>query len=108
MAETFKQKQAAVTTSNGALYTCPSSTTAIIFLSQVANKSSSDAYYISLSATDSSATTTRFLAKEITIPAASAANLIGGKLVLEAGDSLNGIAQANDIFDIVLSVLEIT
>lgn len=108
MAETFKQTQAAVTTTNTAIYTCPSSTTAIIFLSQVANKSSSDAYYISLSASDSSASTVRFLVKDITIPALSAANLIGGKLVLEAGDSLNGIAQANDVFDIVLSVLEIT
>ena len=108
MAETFKHKQAELSTTNTAIYTCPSSTTAIVFMSQVANKSSSDSYYATLSASDSSATTVRFLAKDIQIPSLAAANLIGGKLVLEAGDSLNAYAQANGFIDIVLSVLEIT
>jgi hypothetical protein len=108
MAETFKHKQAELSTTNTAIYTCPSSTTAIVFLSQVSNKSSSDTYYATLSVSDSSATTVRFLAKDIQIPAVAAANLIGGKLVLEAGDSLNGYAQANGYLDFIISVLEIT
>lgn len=108
MAETFKHKQTELTTVNTAIYTCPSSTTAIVFMSQVANKSASDSYYAGISATDTSASTTRFLAKDIQVPASAAGNLIGGKLVLEAGDSLNAYAQANGYLDIILSVLEIT
>lgn len=107
MAETFKHRQAELSTTNTAIYTCPANTTAIIFMSQVANKSAADTYYATISASDSSATTVRFLAKDIQIPATAAANLIGGKLVLEAGDSLNAYAQANGYMDIVLSVLEI-
>ena len=108
MAETFKHKQAELNTTNTAIYTCPTSTTAIVFMSQVANKSSLEPYYATISVSDSSATTLRYLVKDMQIPSAAAANLIGGKLVLEAGDSLNAYAQANGYLDIVLSVLEIT
>ena len=57
---------------------------------------------------DSSTTTAKALAHTISVPADSAFNPIGGKLVLEAGDQLRAWAGAASDLEIVVSVLEIT
>jgi hypothetical protein len=108
MAETFKHYQTALTTSNTTIYACPSSTTAIIFLAQVANKDDVTASTITLVATDSSASTTRYLARDVSVPSKSALNILGGKLVLEQNDSISANSSVANTVDVVLSVLEIT
>jgi len=108
MAETFKMLNASLTTETANVYVCPASTTAIFILGQVANADGANASNVSITATDSSATSTKFLAKTVPVPADSATSFLTGKLVLEAGDYLSASAGANDHIDITVSVLEIT
>jgi hypothetical protein len=48
------------------------------------------------------------LVKDVIIPAQASLAPIAGKLVLEAGDTLNAIGEDNDDAEIVVSVLEIS
>ena len=57
---------------------------------------------------DSSTTTAKALAHTVAVPADSALNPIGGKLVLEAGDQVRAWAGTASDLEIVLSVLEIS
>jgi len=109
MAEAFKSVNADLGTSaNTSIYQCPSSTTAIVILCQVANVDGTNAAEVNVDYYDSSATQAKALAHTISVPADSAFNPIGGKLVLEAGDQLRAWAGAASDLEIVVSVLEIT
>tara|TARA_R100000742_G_C4234018_1_gene54977 strand:+ start:338 stop:667 length:330 start_codon:yes stop_codon:yes gene_type:complete len=109
MAETFKSVNADLGTSaDTSIYQCPSSTTAIVILCQVTNVDGTNAATVTMDYYDSSATQAKALASTISIPADSAFNPIGGKLVLEAGDQLRAWAGAASDLEIVVSVLEIT
>ena len=109
MAETFKSVNADLGTSaNTSIYQCPSSTTAIVILCQVANVDGTNAATVNVDYYDSSATQAKALAHTISVPADASFNPIGGKLVLEAGDQLRAWASAASDLEIVVSVLEIT
>jgi hypothetical protein len=108
MAEVFKHLQSSLTTINETLYTAPANTTSIIFFAQAANKDVADSSSVTIQVSDYSQSTTKFLAKDIVVPARAAAVPIGGKLVLEAGDNLQASAGVNNFIDIVFSILEIS
>jgi hypothetical protein len=108
MAETFKMLNASLTTETSNVYVCPANTTAIFILGQVANSDGANSADMTIMATDSSNTSTKFLAKTIPLPADAATSFLTGKLVLEAGDYLSANSSANDHLDITLSVLEIS
>jgi hypothetical protein len=109
MAETFKSVNADLgTTADTSIYQCPSSTTAIVILCQVANVDGTNAANLYVDYYDSSTTTAKALAHTLGVPADSSFNPIGGKLVLEAGDQLRAWASAASDLEIVVSVLEIT
>jgi hypothetical protein len=108
MAETFKMLNASLTTETANVYVCPAGTTAIFILGQVANADGANSADMTIVATDSSSTSTKFLAKTIPVPADAATSFLTGKLVLEAGDYLAGSASANNHLDVTVSVLEIT
>lgn len=109
MAEVFKNARYALTTSNSTIYTCPAGTSAIVVLAQIANIDGTDEALADLHWTDASAgAAATNLLKAAPIPAGSALQGIGGKLVLEAGDSLRGKASANGDLVITVSVLEIS
>ena len=108
MAETFKHYQTALTTANTTIYSCPVGTTAIVFMAQAANKDIGQTSSITCVATDASAGSTRYLARDITMPAKSSVNILGGKLVLEATDSLSANSSSNSTVDLILSILEIS
>lgn len=109
MAESYKSVNADLgTTADTAIYTCPSATTAVVLLCQVANVDGSNAADLYLDYYDSSTTTAKALAYTIAIPGDTAINPIGGKLVLEAGDELRSWASAASDLEIVVSVVEIT
>jgi hypothetical protein len=108
MAETFKMLNASLTTETANVYVCPAGTTAIFILGQVANADGANSANMTIVATDSSATSTKFLAKTVPVSADAATTFLTGKLVLEAGDYLAGSASANDHLDVTVSVLEIT
>ena len=107
MAETFKAVNVALGDSADAVvYTCPASTTAIVIHCQVANVDGTNAADLNIDHNDGS--TTAALVSTLSVPADSAVNPIGGKLVLEAADTLRAWAGAASDLELTLSVLEIT
>ena len=80
----------------------------IIILCQVANVDGASAANLFMDVYDSSATSAKAIAHEMIIPADTALNPIGGKLVLESGDQLRAWASAVDDLEINISYLEIT
>ena len=113
MAEVFKNKVAALGTtsddgvSNG-IYTAPGSTTSIIVHCQVANVDGTNAADLNIDLHDTSASSAKAVVSTLSVPADSAVNPIGGKLVLEAGDTLRAWAGAASDLEITLGILEIS
>jgi len=113
MAETFVNKVAALTTtsddgaSNG-IYTAGSGVTAIIIHCQVANVDGTNAADLSIDLHDTSASSAKALVSTLSVPADTAVNPIGGKLVLETGDTLRAFASAASDLEITLGILEIS
>ena len=107
MAETFKAVNVALGNSADAVvYTCPGSTTAIVIHCQVANVDGTNAADLNIDHNDGS--TTAALVSTLSVPADSAVNPLGGKLVLDAADTLRAWAGAASDLELTLSVLEIT
>lgn len=108
MAETFVNAKAVLADSATTIYTCPAATKAIIIGCQVTNLSVStqslDFYW-----TDSSDTNiATYLANSIGVPTQSSYEPIGGKLVLEAGDTLFGVSSTASELEATVSVLELS
>ena len=102
MAETFKNFKLALGTSSATAYTCPAATTSIVLLLQVSNIDGANEADASVSWTDSSDSgASTALVSTVPIPAGSALGVLSGKLVLEAGDTVAGLASAAS--DLVLS-----
>ena len=107
MAEAFKAVNVALGNSADAVvYTCPGSTTAIVIHCQVANVDGTNAADLNIDHNDRS--TTAALVSTLSVPADSAVNPIGGKLVLESADTLRAWAGAASDLELTLSVLEIS
>jgi|TARA_R100001463_G_scaffold136603_1_gene202500 hypothetical protein len=107
MAETFQTVNVALGNSADAVvYTCPSATTAIVIHCQVANVDGSNAADLNIDMNDGSVVAA--LVSTLAVPADSAVNPIGGKLVLEAADELRAWAGAASDLEMTLSLLEIT
>ncbi len=109
MAENYKSVNADLgTTADTSIYQCPASTTAVVLLCQIANVDGASSVDIYVDYYDSSTTTAKALAHTVAVPADTALNPIGGKLVLEAGDQIRAWASAASDAEIVVSVVEIT
>ena len=107
MAETFQTVNVALAASADAVvYTCPGSTTAIVIHCQVANVDGTNAADLNIDMNDGSVVAA--LVSTLSVPADSAVNPIGGKLVLEDGDELRAWAGAASDLEMTLSILEIT
>lgn len=103
----FKNAKRELTTSNATIYTCPADTVAIVLLCQVANVDGTNDAYVTVSwtdASDSSAETK--LVSTLNVPSASSLSCLDGKLVLEAGDALKGMASEGGDLMITVSVME--
>ena len=112
MADTFKNAKAALVTGGGTVYTCPAATTAVVIGCIVANIDGTNAASVSISWTDDSdSDTSTNIVKLVSVPPNASLAVIGGangKLVLEAGDTLTGIASADSDLVVSVSVLEIS
>ena len=107
MAETFQTVNVALGASADAVvYTCPGSKIAVVIHCQVANVDGANAADLNVDMNDGSVVAA--LASTISVPADSAINPIGGKLVLEAADELRAWAGAASDLEMTLSLLEIT
>ena len=108
MANTFKVHHWSAANAAGSnLYTCPAATTAIVLQMQAANVGSGT-HPVSATVEDSSAATTEFIAKTVSVPLNAAIGLVAGKQVLEAGDVLDVYSDDVSQIDVTLSVLEIS
>lgn len=108
MTTAFKNARLALTTSLADIYTCPAGTTSIVTLLHVANVDGTNDADVDIAWYDSSATATTYLAKTICVPADASFNSIEGKLVLEAGDKIQGKASADSDLELSLSVMEMS
>ena len=110
MAETYKNARKALDTTYGvAVYTCPSATTAIVLAAQAANVDGTNSADVSAQWLDSSAAdvATRIV-ETLAVVADAAVNLLGGPVVLEAGDAFQAKASAAGDIELTLAILEIT
>ncbi|MBO4169545.1 hypothetical protein [Cereibacter azotoformans] len=109
MAETFRNARLAPlpsigTAGFGTVYTCPAGKTAVILSAQVANVEAAQVG-VSLRWTDASVGgAVTYLTDEVQVPAAAALNPLAGKLVLEAGDTLEAGQEGSPLAALNLSV----
>jgi len=108
MPETFRMYNQTLTTALANVYVSPANTTSIVILGQVANIDGANSADVSISATDSGNTSTKWLVRTVPVPADAATTFLTGKLVLEAGDYISANASVNTHIDITVSVLQIT
>jgi hypothetical protein len=109
MANTFKNFRGVMVTGGVTAYTCPAATTAIVLHCQVANidgVNSADATVHWTDDSNSDAVTR--LGLTVVVPAQTSVSMLTGKLVLEAGDTLVGIASADSKLELSGSILEMT
>jgi hypothetical protein len=109
MAITFKNFGDAIVTGGTTLYTCPAATTAIVIHLQTANVDGTNSADVSVYWTDDSDTDeVTYLAKTVPVAADSSISVLTGKLVLEEGDTVVGVASADGDLEVSGSVMEIT
>lgn len=104
----FKNARAVLGISAADVYVCPAGTTAIVLLAQVSNTTALPAT-ATVQWTDASASdaVTRLI-KDVPILAADALGCLDGKLVLEAGDKIQGYGGTASAIELSVSVLEIS
>lgn len=108
MAERFTNaKQAAMPTSWATLYTVPANKVAILVGLLVASRGSGEAgcYLRWLDASDSDAACA--IVTNLAIPNRASVELVAGKILLAAGDQLQGQAATASTLDLTASILEI-
>ena len=106
MAETFQTVNVALGNTQDAVVYTATGVTAIVIHCQVANVDGTNAADLNIDMNDGS--TVAALVSTLSVPADSAVNPIGGKLVLEAADELRAWAGAASDLELTLSLLEIT
>lgn len=104
----FKNAKAVLGDTATDVYTVPAGTTAIVIGCQAANvgATSNELEFWWTDASDTDAVT--MLGDKVVVPSAAAYEPIGGKLVLEAGDKLRGVAENDAELEVTVSVLELS
>jgi hypothetical protein len=100
----FKTVTVTVTDTIGNVYTCPSGYSAVVLLAQVSNLTGNT---ITVSGNIyQDAGNNVALVRDASLPSNDAINLVGGRLILQTGDSFAVGASANSASQLTLSVLE--
>ena len=107
MANTFKNAGVQVSTSRTTLYTCPSSTQAVIHALYISNVDGTNSVDVDIEVTVDGGSTYRYIGKTIPVPADSTL-VLDKPINLEAGDILGITASAASDVEAVCSILEIT
>tara|TARA_Y100000004_G_scaffold183898_1_gene232270 strand:+ start:2258 stop:2599 length:342 start_codon:yes stop_codon:yes gene_type:complete len=113
MAEQFYTIQADIGTTSddgvsNAIHTNSTSNRQIIILCQVANVHGTNNGVLNMDVLDHSASTAKALVSTLIVPADTAVNPIGGKLVLEPNDAIRAWADAASVLEVNISYLEIS
>ena len=100
----FKTITANLTTNSNVIYTAPALKTSIILSLQVTNITSNTANTTFFHSTSTNQLVE--LCKDFEIPTKDSASILTGKLVLETGQKIVGLASANQALKLVMSLLE--
>jgi len=101
----FKTVTANLTTAIANVYTCPQSYSAVVLLAQVSNLTGGT-ITVSGNIFKLETATSVSLVQNALLPPNDAINLVGGRLILQNGDSFAAGANVIDSSQLVLSVLE--
>ena len=108
MANTFKSAATGSSSTLGAFYTCPASTTAVVHAVYLSNVDGVNDETISLSVSGSANFNDRkFILKTVDVPADSTV-VIEKPINLGAGDKLEAQASQTSSIDVFASILEMT
>ena len=107
MANTFINKSGAVGDSATTLYTVPGSTTGVVHAIYVSNIHATNDVTVDITVTDTSASATFHIAKNLSVPNASVA-IFEKPINLEATDILKLKASAASSLEAFASILEMT
>lgn len=107
MANSFKNAGVQVGATRTTLYTCPSSTQAVIHALYISNVDGTNSANVDIELTIDGGTTYRYIGKTIPVPADSTL-VLDKPINLEASDILAITASATGDIEAVASVLEIT
>jgi hypothetical protein len=107
MANAFKNAGVALGTSRTTLYTCPSSTEAVIHALYVSNIDGTNDADVTIEITIDGGSTYRHIGKTVPVPADSTL-ILDKPINLEAGDILALTASATGDLEAVVAILEIT
>lgn len=112
LAEAYKNASAALGTGLADILTAPSGGSAagvVILCCQVSNVDGAASADVDVALVDTSAGTTRYLAKGITVPAKAALDVLNSqRLPLEPGDKIQAKASAASDLEIVIGYTEMT
>jgi len=100
----FKTVTANLTTNSNVIYTAPALKTSIILSLQVTNITANTANTTFFHSTSTNQLVE--LCKNFEIPTKDSASILTGKLVLETGQKIVGLAGANTALKLVMSLLE--
>lgn len=107
MATSFKNESVVVGTTTTDLYTCPGSTKAVTYGLTITNKNLTTDRVVSVDIYDASATATRAVIKNLTIPFTDT-YIHASKINLEASDVIRIIVDAGTDVDAFVSILEVS
>ena len=110
MAEVFKNASLVDVNNSSAdtLYTAPASTTSIVLGVAIANKSA-NTVGVTMSMTDTSASTTTQMIPDVQIPGNTTLEVLAGqKYILETTDVITAQADTASAIDITMGVLELS
>jgi len=110
MAEVFKNASLVDVNNSSAdtLYTAPASTTSIVLGVAIANKSA-NTVGVTMSMTDTSASTTTQMIPDVQIPGNTTLEVLAGqKYILETTDVMTAQADTASAIDITMGVLELS
>ena len=107
MANTFKNAAKAVGNSATTIYTCPAATTGVIHAIYISNIHATNDVTVDITVTDTSATATFHIAKNLSVPNGSVA-IFEKPINLEATDILKLTASAASSLEAFASILEMT
>ena len=105
MANTFKNAAKAVGDSATTIYTCPAATTGVIHAIYISNIHATNDVTVDITVTDTSATATFHIAKNLSVPNGSVA-IFEKPINLEATDILKLTASAASSLEAFASILE--
>jgi hypothetical protein len=107
MANNFINAAKAIGTSATTVYTCPAATTGVIHAIYISNIHATNDVTVDITVTDTSATATFHIAKNLSVPNGSVA-IFEKPINLEATDILKLTASAASSLEAFASILEMT